>query len=68
MSLTEVKFRVFSGLHHYSKVRNSSTCMFINFWDFFPPVQSYLAPYVYLFSQAAILSDGLKLLKFEVGK
>ena len=25
-------------LSSYSKVRNSSTCMFIDFWYFFPPV------------------------------
>ena len=35
----------------YSRVRNSSTGTFNNFWDFFPPILSYSGQYVYYFLQ-----------------
>ena len=33
----------------YSRVLNSSTGTFINFWELFPPVYCYSSQYVYLF-------------------
>ena len=33
----------------YSRVSNKRTGTFINFWQFFPPVRSYLDQYVYSF-------------------
>ena len=43
--------QVYSFQYHnvqkYSRVRNSSTGTFINFWEIFPPILSYSSQYVY---------------------
>ena len=43
-------FSAFGCSYLYSRVRNSSTGMFISFWEIFPPILSYSSQYVYNFS------------------